>query len=41
MLAVSDDLVSQLTQYQAAFSNSLDIAVSLPLVGYQLAELHE
>ena len=39
LLTVSEDIVSQLTLYQDALSDTLDIATSLPLVGDQLADL--
>jgi hypothetical protein len=41
MLSVAQDIVSQLTPYQNAINNTLDIATSLPLVGKQLADLNE
>ena len=37
MLTVSQDIVSQLTPYQNALNNALDVMTSLPLVGDQLS----
>ena len=39
MLSVAQDLVNTLTPYPTALNNALAAAVSLPLVGKQLAGL--
>ncbi len=41
LLTVSQDLVAQLTPYQNALNNTLDVATKLPLIGNQLADLQK
>ncbi len=41
LLTVSQDLVAQLTPYQTALNNTLDVATKLPLIGDQLADLQK